>query len=192
MALPDLEELRSYLRLETEIEDELLEAALASAEARVSQYLKTPLDSDARTFEGRYGRRGLRKEPLEQLTIPVIPCDDTAVITDVDGDTVDDATYTINPRDGFVNLVQLEAFDNPPYTIVVNVGWSYHPAYDDEVEPILRQAILYIAADIYYRRNPGAVYQQSGGQVSITYTEEAIPPTIKDLLESLRPRGRCF
>jgi hypothetical protein len=192
MALPDLEELRSYLRLETEIEDELLEAALASAQAVTRQYLRVPLESEARTFQGRRPRTGWRGEPYEQLTVPVFPCDSSAVVTDVDGVTVDDATYTIDTRTGQFNAILTEAFSNPPYTVVIDVGLEFDAQYDDNVEPILRQAILYIAADIYFRRNSGAVYQQSGGQVSITYTEAEIPPTIKFLLESLRPRGRCY
>ena len=192
MSLPTEEEIKQYLRISTDVEDFLIFALNQTARAQVTQYLKVPLESENRTFEGRYPRRGLRREPFEQLTIPVQPCDNSATITDVDGDEVDDSTYTIDVRNGFVNLVQFESFAKPPYTIDVSVGWTFDPNYDERVDGILRQAVLDLASDLWSRRNPGAIYEQSGGQVSITYTEATLPMRTQALLESLRPRGRAW
>jgi hypothetical protein len=126
------------------------------------------------------------------LVIPVIPCSTTATITDVDGETVDAATYEIDPRTGMVNADRFESFGNGPYTITVDVGWEEHPAYDTAIEPILRQAILWVGTDLYRRRNPGAIYEQSGGQVSITYSEDDLPKVIRMKLEVLRPAARIW
>lgn len=190
MGLPTVEEIKDYLRISTDVEDVALDGLKDTAQAQVARYLGVPLDGDSRTFTGRRAFKGPRQEPFEQLRVPIQPCDDSATITDVDGDEVDDTTYTIDPETGHIDLIQLEAFDNPPYTVVVNVGWTYHPRYTTEVEPVLRQAILDIASDLYNRRNPGEVYNQSGGQVSSTYTPAPIPPRTKELLEILRPKGR--
>jgi len=192
MSLPTDLDIKSYLRIENEVEDILIFGLNRTARAEVAQYLKVPLEGEAMTFEGRYPRRGHRREPFEQLTIPVQPCDDSATITDVNGTEVDAATYTIDGRSGQVNAVPGAAFGAAPYTIVVNVGWTEHPRYDDDVDPILAQAILDLASDLWSRRNPGAIYEQSGGQVSITYDKAPMPARTKDLLDRLRPVGRIF
>jgi hypothetical protein len=88
--------------------------------------------------------------------------------------------------------VRFEVFDNPPYDIVVNVGWTYAPDYDERVEPILRQAILWAATDYYRRRGAAVEYEQSGGQVSITYITDEVPPVLRGLLEQVRPKGRAW
>lgn len=192
MALPDLIDAKAYLRLDTDVEDELIDAALATAQALVQQVLKVPLTSEARTFQGRRAQRGYRGEPQERLTVPVQPCDATATITDVDGDAVDSDTYTIDARTGWINAERLETFDNGPYTVAIDVGYQFDPNYDADVEPLLRQAILDLTSDIYSRRNAGAIYEQSGGQVSITYTEADIPARTQMLLRALRLRGRAW
>lgn len=192
MALPSEIEIKGYLRVSTDVEDTLFATLRMSAMALVTQYLRVPLEGELRTFQGRYPRAGLRREAAEQLTIPVIPCSTAITVTDLDEAVVDNTTYAVDARRGHVNADRFIAFDNPPYTIDVSVGWIHDPNYDGAVEPILRQAILDIAADMYKRRNPGAVYEQSGGQVSVTYTESDIPARTKLLLDSLRPRGNPF
>jgi hypothetical protein len=91
-----------------------------------------------------------------------------------------------------VNAVLGEAFGSPPYKIETSVGYEHDDNYFDDVEPIIRDAILWASSDFYRRRNPGAEYEQSGGQVSITYTKEAIPAVLRERLESLRPKGRAW
>lgn len=192
MALPTDDEVTAYLRLDTSVEAELITGINNSAKAHVSRYLGCPLDQRTQTFLGRRPRRGPRREAREQLTIPVQPCATSATITDVDGVTVDDTTYVIDPITGQINIEQDAAFDNGPYTIEATVGMSAHPYYVDDIEPILRQVLLHICSDYYNRRNAGAIYEQSGGQVSITYTEDAIPPVIRTQLEQLRPKARAW
>jgi hypothetical protein len=189
MPLPSDDEIKAYLRVETDVEDDLIFAANNSAQAMVLQYLKVPLESTSRTFKGRRPRRGHREELTERLVIPVVPCATTAVITDLDGTVVDADTYTIDGRYGWVDAVRYEAFDNPPYQIVVSVGWPHDEEYGAEVDPLLYQIILDIAVDIYRRRNTGAIYEQSGGQVSITYTADDIPARPRVNLELLRARA---
>lgn len=192
MALPTDDEVTAYLRLDTAVESNLITELNRSAQAVITQYLRMPLDQEIRTFEGRYPRMGLRREFSEQLVVPGSPCNTSATITDLDGAEVDSATYTVDGRRGLVNAVRFTLFTNPPYTIQVGIGLALDPNYFDQVEPILRQAVLHICSDFYNRRNSGAIYEQSGGQVSVTYTADQIPPVIKLELDLLRPRGNPF
>ncbi len=187
MSLPDFEELKAFLRVTTEVEDELIEGILDSAVAWVRGFYNgTPLDSRARTFRGLWPRIGVQRQENTRLVVPVHPCSDTAVITDGDETTVDSSTYYIDQRTGYVEAKRDEFFDNPPYDIAVDVGWEEHPDFDAEVEPILRQAVLWAGSTYYRNRNVAAIYEQSGGQVSITYTEEEIPPLLFSLMKGLR------
>jgi hypothetical protein len=190
MPLPSDDDIKAFLRVETTVEDDLVFAANLSAQALVLQYLQVPLESTSRVFKGRRPRRGHRGELAERLVIPVVPCATTATITDVDGETVDADTYAIDPRFGWVDAVANESFHNPPYSITVEVGWPNDEEYDEAVDPLLWQIVLDLAVDIYRRRNTGAIYEQSGGQVSITYTEDEIPPRPRANLNLLRARAQ--
>jgi hypothetical protein len=192
VSLPHAEDLKAYNRVESDVEDDLFGDLVDTATAFVQQYLRVPLEATARTFSGRWPRRGPRREPQEQLTVPVYPCATTATITDGVGDTVTSSLYAIDGRSGQINAVLYEAFNRPPYTVAINVGYATASDYNDVIEPLLRQAILWVGSDLYRRRNPGAIYEQSGGQVSITYTEDALPPVIRMKLEVLRPASRIW
>ncbi len=186
MALPDFEELKAYLRVTTEVEDDLLEEITLSAQAWLRTFYRVPLDSRARTFRGLWPQVGVQRAEDTRLVVPIKPCADSATITDANAVTVDDATYYIDSRTGYVEAKRDVAFSNPPYDIVIDVGWEEHPDFDDDVEPILRQAVLWAGSTYYRNRNVAAIYEQSGGQVSITYTEEEIPPLLLSLMKGLR------
>jgi hypothetical protein len=192
MALPDDQELKAYLRVTTDVEDDLIEGINLAAQAWLAAYYNTPLESETRTFDSRYPRKGKRGELSTQLVVPVIPCDTAATITDIDGNEVDSDTYTVNARSGLIDTVRYEVFDNPPYDIELAVGWANHPDFDTRVDPILRQAAFWAASTYYRNRNVAAIYEQSGGQVSITYTEEEIPKLLRALLTSLKYKGRPY
>jgi len=186
VALPHAEEIKAYLRVTTDVEDDLFDELDLSARAWVRAFYRVPLESQSRTFRGIWPRIGVQREEDTRLVVPVRPCDSTATITDAAGTTVGSTTYTIDSRTGYVEAKRFESFGNPPYDILVSVGWEEHPEYDDEVEPILRQAILWAASTYYRNRNVAAIYEQSGGQVSITYTEEEIPPLLRSLMKGLK------
>lgn len=189
MPLPDGEEIKAYLRVTTDVEDDLFDELDLSARAWVRAFYRVPLDSQQRTFRGLWPRLGVQREADTRLVIPVRPCSTTAAITDADGATVSSSTYVVDARTGFVEAKRGEVFGNPPYDIVVDVGWEEHPEFQDEVEPILRQAILWAASTYYRNRNVAAIYEQSGGQVSITYTEEEIPPLLRSLMKGLKDQA---
>lgn len=193
MGLPTDQELRDYLKVETDEENNLIGSLNLSARAWVTRYFGVPLTSDTRTFRGRFPRKGYRRELLEQLTVPVVPCSASAIVTnEITGDVVDSDLYEIDRRKGQINAVYGEAFSAAPYRIEIAVGWDHDPDLATVSEPILRQAIMWAATDYYRRRNSAAEYEQSGGQVSITYSKDEVPKVLRGLLESLRPKGRAW
>jgi hypothetical protein len=186
MPLPDFDELKAYLRVTTEVEDDLIDLINLSAQAWVRGFYQVPLDSQQRTFRGLWPRIGHQRELDTRLVVPVKPCSSTATVTDGDDAAVSSSTYLVDSRTGYIDAKRSEYFTNPPYTVVVDVGWQEHPEYDDAVDPILRQAVLWAASTYYRNRNVAAIYEQSGGQVSITYTEEEIPPLLLSLMKTLK------
>jgi len=99
---------------------------------------------------------------------------------------VSSATYVIDPYTRHIDAKVDVYFDNPPYDLAIAVGFEEHPDYDTDVDPILRQAVLWAASTYYRNRNVAAIYEQSGGQVSITYTEDEIPPLLLAQMKVLR------
>jgi hypothetical protein len=186
VALPSFDELKAYLRVTTDVENDLIAQINDGAQAWIRGYYGVPLDSDSRLFRGLWPKVGVQRLWNTRLIVPIHPCSDTAAITDADGTTVTSTTYYVDPRTGYVEAKRNVTFDNPPYDITVDVGWAEHPDYDVAVDPILRQGVLWAASTYYRNRNVAAIYEQSGGQVSITYTTEEIPPLLRAQLSGLR------
>ena len=186
MSLPDFDELKAYLRVTTTVEDDLIEQINLSAQAWVEGYYDVPLESESMTFRGLWPKIGVQRLPNTRLVVPVRPCAETGTLTDADEATVSTGTYYIDPRTGYIEAKRHELFSNGPYDLVIRVGWEEHPDYDRKVEPILRQAVLWSASTFYRNRNVAAIYEQSGGQVSITYTEEEIPTLLLSLMKRLK------
>ena len=186
MALPFADEIKAYLRVTTSVEDDLFEELSLSARAWIRAYYAVPLEAQNRSFAGLWPRIGNQREPNTRLVVPIRPCGTTGTLTDAEGATVDATTYVIDARSGRIEAKRSKYFSLPPYDLAITVGWDQHPAYADEVEPILRQAILWAASTYYRNRNVAAIYEQSGGQVSITYTDKEIPPLLRSLMKGLK------
>lgn len=186
MALPFPDEIKAYLRVTTDVEDDLFDQINDSAQAWVTAYYGVPLASVSRTFKGVWPRVGAQRMDDTRMIVPIRPVDATATITDADGATVGSTTYYIDQRTGYIEAKRAVVFSNPPYDIAIDVGWGLHPEYTANIEPILKQAILWAASTYYRNRNVAAIYEQSGGQVSITYTEQEIPPLLLSLMRTLK------
>ena len=186
MALPFEDEIKAYLRVTTDVEDDLFQQISLSARAWLRSFYNVPLETQSRTFKGLWPRMGAQREFDTRLAVPIKPCAATGTLLDADEATVSSALYYIDQRTGYIEAKRFQYFSNPPYDITIEVGWEKHPEYTDEVEPILRQAILWAASTYYRNRNVAAIYEQSGGQVSITYTEEEIPPLLRSLMVGLK------
>lgn len=190
MSLPTGADLQTYLRIETDAEDNLLNVLVAQATAAAIAYLGRPLATQSRTWidDGQALRAW---SSLATLLVPVTPFDPTSlVITDTDGTAlVADTDYrTPLANDALVGAMPGVSFDNPPYTLTADVGLalSTSPDYATVIEPTVSAAILDIAADLYQRRNPTATSESSGGGVSTSYGDSGLPKRAEALLASWR------
>ena len=194
MALPDRDQLKLYLRIQSDAEDTLLDALLASAIAQVRAFVRRPLVAEARTFVLTKPWDALYRT-VTTLHLPIYPvaAEDSntsaAEITDNDGTVLVEATdYTIDLRTGLIAGLTSSAlfpFGVWPYSITATVGLSALPEYDAEIEPVLSQAILDVAADLYQRRSPAATSETTGGGVSTSYSG-GLPARVADLLTPFR------
>lgn len=186
MALPTVQKLKDYCRIETAAEDTLLADLLARAQAMVESYLGRPIlkvsrtCTDAAETEVAYGR-------ITVLQLQLWPFDPaTVAVTDADGVTVDPATYRLKPEAGQVIARKGYDFPNGPYDITADVGLETAPDYSTRIEALASAAILDLAADLYQRRNPGATSESEGGGVSTGYTGgETMPPRTARMLAPL-------
>lgn len=177
MALPVIDDVKSYLRIQTTAEDVLLASLLVRAQAMVEAHMGRPIALESRTFTEEaeslvaYGR-------VTKLLVPVTPVDwSTLVLTDADGDAL---VITDDYRTGDAWLGEIRAaigmsFGNAPYTIAVDVGLETAADYATRVEPVVSAAIVDVVADLYQRRSPAASTESTGGGISTTYTASGLP-----------------
>lgn len=193
MALPSGLDLKSYLRVETDAEDDLLDELVSQATAQAASLIGRPIVSEEMTFVDvpseydAYGR--------QHIAVPVWPVASAPapVVTDYNGDVVSGGTYTLDSIGRIVANVGT-SFSMYPYSLTVSVGLENHPAYGTKYEPRVNALILGLASILYYQRNPNASSNSSGGGVSVSYAmnnEAGIPPHLFAIVKGLRlPRIR--
>lgn len=178
MALPTVSDLKSYLRIETTAEDALLAALIGRATAMVEMWTDTPITAVSQTAIDRADAYDM---PVRSLIFPRRPCSVTAVV-DSEGTTVPAADYWTDGTSGVVYAKDEITFPYGPYTITANVGLSLRSDYA-RLEPLLNEAILDLAADLYQRRTPGAASETAAG-TSITW--DASRETVARVMKTLR------
>lgn len=164
MALPTVQDLKDYLRIETDAEDTLLAALLVRAKVMLQQWTDTPIAASARTYIDPPSEPPPLAPPLTQLVFPWRPINPDAVtVVDADGTTVDDTTYRVDARSGMLIAKRGVVFTNPPYEITAEVGFVFWDDYATLIEPLLGQVIIDLAADLYARRTPMATSETGAG-----------------------------
>jgi hypothetical protein len=201
MALPSVQDLREYLRIESTVEDLLLERLLVQARAAVEAYIRQPIEARAVTVTltphapaGTWGTSwasALGVSSAARMVFPLAPVASVVSVDTEDGDTlVADTDYEVNLATGrIVALSGGAGFTATPYTVTAIAGLSLRADYTDHVEPALSSAILDWAADLYQRRNPAASYESGGGGVAVNYNETAsktMPSRIRVTLDPWR------
>lgn len=179
MPLPTVAELKAYLRIESTAEDTLLAALLVRAQAMVEGWTDTPITAMAQTALDR--AESLAVHPVTSLIFPRRPCQITAVV-DANGATVDATKYYVDGTAGMIYAKPTFAFYDGPYTITANVGLSLRADYA-RLEPLLNQALLDLAADLYQRRTPGAATETAAGT---TVSWDASRDTVARVMYTLR------
>ena len=187
--LVTLDTIKSYLRIQTTAEDELLEILAESAHGEIEAYLRRPIFGREMTIVD-FGETGRAYDSRRTLLFPVTPIESGSLaILDTDAATVDVATYAVDLDTGAIRATAGENFPSPPYTITDNVGLEYRADFDTVVLPVLKAAMLDILADMYQRRNPGAQAEGSGGGVYTQWVSEGIPERTARKLDAFRRVG---
>lgn len=178
MALPTVNDLKAYLRIESNAENALLTALLGRATAMLEYWTDTPITAVSQTA---VDRADALDAPVRSLVFPRRPAQVTAVV-DKDGVTVDPTTYWASTTSGIAYAKDEISFPYGPYTLTATVGLSLRSDYA-RLEPILTEAILDLASDLYQRRTPGAASETAAG-TSIGW--DASRETVARVMKTLR------
>jgi len=178
MALATVADLKSYLRIESVAEDALLALIMARAKSMLEMWTDTPITATSQTAVDRAESVDIL---VKSLVFPRRPAQVTAVV-DANGATVPAGDYTVDNRSGMVYAKYGIAFPSGPYTLTANVGLSLRGDYA-ALEPMLNEAILDLAADLYQRRTPGAASENAGGT---TIQWDASRETVARVMKTLR------
>ena len=178
MALPTVGDLKSYLRIETTAEDTLLSALMGRAKAMLEQWIDVPITAETQTAIDRADATAV---PVTSLVFPRRPCTVSAVV-DTDGVTVPTTDYWTDGKSGVIYGKDGVTFPFGPYTITASVGLTLRADYA-RLEPLLSEAILDLAADLYQRRTPGAATETAAGT---TVHWDASRETVARIMKTLR------
>lgn len=178
MALPTATDLKTYLRIESTAEDTLLAALVARARAMLEQWIDTPLTAETQTA---IDRADALDGAVTSLVFPRRPMTTTSVV-DSDGVTVVATDYWTDSRSGIIYGKDGVTFPYGPYTITASCGLSLRADYA-RLEPLLSEAILDLAADLYERRTPGAATETAAGT---TVAWDASRETVARVMKTLR------
>jgi len=178
VALPTVSELKTYLRIETTAEDTLLAAILARAKAMLEGWIDVPITAEVQTVIDRALAFDM---PVTSLICPRRPITVTSV-TDTDGVVVPVADYWVDGNAGIIYGKNGVTFPYGPYTIVTTCGLSLRSDYT-RIEPMINEAIIDLAADLYQRRTPGAQTETAAG-TSITW--DTSRETVARIMKTLR------
>lgn len=178
MALPTINDLKAYLRIESSAEDALLTALLGRAKAMLETWIDTPVTAEVQTAVDRADSLDTF---VRTLVFPRRPCLVTLIV-DSDGTTVDPTTYTASVTSGVIYAKDETTFPYGPYTITAMVGLSLRQDYG-RMEPVINEVILDLAADLYQRRTPGAASETAAG-TNISW--DASRETVARIMKTLR------
>lgn len=186
MALPVVQDLKDYLRIETTAEDDRIDALLVQAENMVETWLQRPMTALAVAYVDEC--EGSGEYLITKLIYPVFPIASTPAVTVVDGDgnTVAATEYRVDRRTGILRGTAGVTFSTPPYTITATAGLSAASDYATRIEPVLNRAILDVASDLYHRTNPNALQESAGGGAATQYGVGQVPPRVQAMLSAFR------
>lgn len=178
MALPTVNDLKAYLRIESSAENALLTALMARAQAMIETWIDCPITAETQTAVDR--AHSLDSDVIS-LVFPRRPCTITGIV-DTDGVTVEASTYWADSTSGVIYANEGVSFPYGPYTITASVGLSLRQDYA-RIEPVIAEVILDVAADLYQRRTPGAASESAAG-TNISW--DASRETVARIMKTLR------
>lgn len=189
---------KSYLRIETDAEDDLIADLIVRAEAEIEVVVGQSLTKrevvwidDALTLR--------IPGAVVNLLLGSVPIDEeTFVVTDGNGDVVDPDTYQIRQDIGQVcargygeaslGVGSLTLFGIGPYRMTCTAGFATGANYATRELPMIQASVIDYVGMLYQQRTPGASTEGASG-TRVTYeVDEAtgLPKRIARALRKLR------
>lgn len=192
MPLPDFNDLKTYLKRETNAEDQLLQDLIEEAEAWAELLISRPITAKQRTIRfvtpifDDFGRGSIYIKPFPVASSP------EPVLTDANGNVVASSDYIVDGTIGRILSGDGVSFSDFPYDVVAYVGLDAHPDFEDRYSANCRTLILGLASILYHQRNPQASSESESG-TSVAYGGEkdpefGIPLHLASIARRLRPR----
>lgn len=174
MALPTLTDLKTYLRVESSVEDALLTTLLQRARAQLEAWIDCPIGLTALSYVERLD------DGVESIVLPRRYVTDVSIV-DASGVVVPTTSYDVDGARGIIYALDGFVFLDRRYTISGSYGLVNAPTYA-MWEPMLNQCIIDLAADLYQRRTPYASSESAAGtSISWDVSREVSSRVIKDL-----------
>jgi uncharacterized phiE125 gp8 family phage protein len=174
MALPTLTDLKTYLRIESSVEDALLTTLLTRARAQLEAWIDCPIALTTLTHVERID------DAWVSIVLPRRYVSSVSIV-DSDGVTMPSTDYWVDSSAGIIWAELGVVFTSPRYTITAQYGLVNAQMYSTW-EPMLNQCIIDLAADLYQRRTPYASSESAAGtSISWDVSREVSSRVIKDL-----------
>lgn len=186
MGLPTTSDIKRYLRIENDAEDNLIKDLIEEAIGLIETSTGKSLTSEDVIWiddavSGRsYGYPTalmIKKWPVDVSTI---------VVKGASGDVVAATNYTIDGQ--IIRGTSDFAFDDGPYTITAKAGYAASPSYQKRELPVIRMLVIDVTAFLFQQRTPGALGEGSSG-ASVNYSidpETGLPDRIAKRLRKMR------
>lgn len=191
MALPTVQDVKDYLRIETTAEDVLLAQLLARAIGRIEGSVGKSLTTESVIWYDDVQSFKLYGAP-KSLLLKYVPIDpDSVVITDGEGETVVSTDYIVRQDIGQIVGVPGVVFATGPYQMALTAGFGTSPKYATVWEPLINAIIIDVTAFLYQQRTPGASIEGASG-TSVNYgqfvqdSETGLPTRIAREIRKLR------
>lgn len=181
--LPTVDDLKAYLRIESDAEDALLGAILYRASAMIELWTDTPIAATLRTAFDPSAADNDPPRALTALIFPWRPIGSDVTVVDADGNTVPADRYRVDKRQAMIYAKRGYVFNNPPYEITASVGFEHWDNYITSLEFTIGQVMIDVAADLYTRRTPMATSETGAGT---TISWDASRACVERSLASLR------
>jgi hypothetical protein len=186
VALATADDCKDYLRVETTAEDDLFTSMRARVIGSIEQELGYPLTAAALTHTDYNEKDNYGQMPVLTLPGPFKTTSPAPVVTDVNGSTVDSATYDLDARGMKIRAKSGVSFSARPYSILATIGLSAHPDYATRLEAIANQAIVDFVAHLWRNRLVGVSSIAEEGGSAQTFEGDGRPPLIPDrVMESI-------
>lgn len=164
MTPPTVQDLADYLRLDPAdqaAEEGTLVRILAAAKATLQSLISVPIEETEIEYVDQ-SQSGVAQAPITVLMFPYRPIGASVAVTDSQGIVVDPTTYNVSTQQGFVRGLNGVTFPSGPYTLVGTYGLELFRNYEVMIEPMLNQAIIDIAADMFQFRTVRATAENAG------------------------------